>query len=64
MSEGKTSLLRPGCGAILFNKQIADFVPHADLLASAAAAMLYRRGTGVLRSALELPSGDQGASLP
>ncbi|QWG11405.1 hypothetical protein KMZ29_16870 [Bradyrhizobium sediminis] len=45
-----------GCGAIPFNKQIADFVPRADLLASAAEAMLYRRGSGVLRSALELPS--------
>jgi hypothetical protein len=62
--KGKPPCFAPGCGAILFNKQIADFVPHADLLASAAAAMLYRRGTGVLRSALELPSGDQGASLP
>jgi hypothetical protein len=62
--KGKPPCFAPGCGAIPFNKQIADFVPHADLLASAAAAMLYRRATGVLRSALELPSGDQGASLP
>ena len=26
----------PGCGAIPFNKRIDGFVPHADLLASAA----------------------------
>jgi hypothetical protein len=56
--KGKPPCFVPGCGAIPFNKQIADFVPHADLLASSANAMLFRRGTGVLRSALELPSID------
>jgi len=45
----------PGCGATAFNKRIADFTPRADLLAAAAQAMLYQRGTGLLRSALELP---------
>lgn len=45
----------PGCGAVPFNKRVEDFVPHADLLASAADAMLYRRGVGRLLSALDLP---------
>ena len=45
----------PGCGAVLFNKCVDGFVPHADLLASATYAMLYRRGVGRLRSALDLP---------
>jgi hypothetical protein len=62
--KGKPACFVAGCGTIPFNKHIVDFVPHANLLASAADAMLYRRGTGMLRSALELPSGDQGASLP
>lgn len=46
----------PGCGTVPFNKRFEAFVPHADLLASAAYATLYRRGTGQLRSALELPA--------
>jgi len=45
----------PGCGAIPFNKRIAGFVPRADLLASAGDTMLYSRGRGRLRSALDLP---------
>lgn len=54
--KGKRDCLVPGCGAIPFNKKIEGFVPRVDLLATAADAMLYRRGTGVLRSALELPA--------
>ena len=45
----------PGCGAVPFNKCIYGFVPHSDLLASAEYAMLYRRGLGRLRSAVDLP---------
>jgi hypothetical protein len=45
----------PGCGAVPFNKYVEGFVPHSDLLASAECAMLYRRGMGRLRSAVELP---------
>lgn len=57
--KGKPECGVPGCGAVPFNKRIAGFVPHADLLASAAYAMLYRRGVGRLRSALDLPgTGD------
>jgi hypothetical protein len=56
--KGKPQCGVPGCGAIPFNKRIAAFVPHADLLASATYAMLYRRGSGRLRSALDLPGTD------
>jgi hypothetical protein len=45
----------PGCGAVPFNKHVDGFVPHADLLASATYATLYKRGVGRLRSALDLP---------
>jgi hypothetical protein len=45
----------PGCGAIPFNRRFEGFVPHADLLASAGHAMLYKRGVGRVRSALDLP---------
>jgi hypothetical protein len=54
--KGKPQCLVPGCGAIPFNKHVADFTAAADLLAPAAHAMLYRRGVGRLRSALDLPS--------
>ena len=54
--KGKRDCLVPGCGAIPFNKRIAEFAPHADLLAPAQSAMLYRRGAGRLRSALDLPT--------
>jgi hypothetical protein len=54
--KGKRDCLVPGCGEIPFNKRIADFEPRADLLAPTAHAMLYERGTGRLRSALDLPT--------
>ena len=54
--KGKRDCLVPGCGAIAFNKRIAEFTPRADLLAPAQSAMLYRRGAGRLRSALDLPT--------
>ena len=54
--KGKFDCLVPGCGAIPFNKRVADFKPRADLLAGAGDAMLYRRGEGRLRSALDLPA--------
>jgi hypothetical protein len=57
--KGKPECRVPGRGAVPFNKCVDCFVPHADLLASAAYAMLYRRGVGRLRSALALPgTGD------
>jgi hypothetical protein len=61
--KGKPECHVPGCGAVPFNKCIDGFVPHADLLASASYAMLYRRGAGRLRSALDLPGTDD-ASQP
>jgi hypothetical protein len=53
--KGKRDCLVPGCGAIAFNKVIDGFVPRTDLLTPAQHAMLYRRGAGRLRSALDLP---------
>ena len=41
-------------------KVIDGFVPRADLLMPAQHAMLYRRGSGRLRSALDLPAVDPG----
>ena len=58
--KGKRDCLVPGCGETPFNKRIADFKPRADLLAPAAHAMLYRRDVGRLRSALDLPTIDEG----
>ena len=57
--KGKPDCEVPGCGAVPFNKRVDGFVPHADMLASASYAMLYRRGAGRLRSALDLPGPDE-----
>jgi hypothetical protein len=59
--KDKPACLVPGCGAIAFNKFVTEFAPRADLLASAQYSMLYERGVGRLRSALELPTtvGDE-----
>jgi hypothetical protein len=54
--KGKPECLVPGCGAIPFNKAVAQFRPRADLLEPARHAMLYQRGVGRLRSALDLPT--------
>jgi hypothetical protein len=56
--KGKPQCLVPGCGDVPFNKRVKAFVPHVDLLAPARHAMLYERGKGRLRSALELPTVD------
>jgi hypothetical protein len=53
--KGKRDCMTPGCGAIPFNKKVDGFKPHDDLLAPAAHAMLYQKGAGRLRSALDLP---------
>jgi len=54
--KDKADCLAPGCGAIPSNKRVMGFEPRADLLAPAAGAMLYERGKGRLRSALDLPT--------
>ncbi|WP_119268482.1 hypothetical protein [Taklimakanibacter deserti] len=54
--KGKSDCLVPGCGTIPFNKIVDGFVPRDDLLAGADEAMLYRKGVGRLRSALDLPA--------
>jgi hypothetical protein len=58
--KGKRDCLVPGCGETSFNKRVAGFEPRADLLAPATYAMLYRRDAGKVRSALDLPSVDEG----
>jgi hypothetical protein len=62
--KGKQDCLVPGCGTVPFNKRFEDFVPHADLLAAAGYATLYKRGRGRLRSALELPAAGLDEVLP
>jgi hypothetical protein len=62
--KGKRDCLVPGCGAIPFNKRIEEFKPHADLLAPARYAMLYERGAGRLRSALDLPQPEPDHKRP
>jgi hypothetical protein len=61
--KDKRECLVPGCGAIPFNKVIAEFSPRADLLEPATYAMLYERGVGRLRSALDLPSVEEGCEV-
>lgn len=58
----KRECATPGCGAIPFNRAIADFKPEPDLLEPAGHATLYRRGKGRLRSAIELPAVDESSS--
>ncbi len=53
--KGKDDCLVPGCGETPFNKRVAGFAPHADILVGVERATLYRRGSGRLRSALDLP---------
>lgn len=62
--KGKPDCSVPGCGAIPFNKRIAEFTPRSDLLAPAAQAILYERGKGLVRSALELPLVDEDRRRP
>ncbi|MFZ2109530.1 MAG: hypothetical protein WAV18_29840 [Roseiarcus sp.] len=59
----KRDCLAPGCGAVAFNKRIVGFTPRADLLTGVDDAMLYRRGVGRLRSALDLPTPDADRSF-
>ena len=58
--KGKPGCLVAGCGAVPFNKQVAGFVPDPDLLTPARHGMLYERGIGRLRSALDLPAAADG----
>jgi hypothetical protein len=51
--KGKPNCLVPGCGTPAFNRRYLDFHIYADILEGAA--MLYQRGSGRLRSALDLP---------
>lgn len=59
--KDKLDCLVPGCGAIPFNKRIHDFVAYEDILAGAG--LLYRRGSGRLRSALDCPASNRNGTL-
>jgi hypothetical protein len=59
--KGKPQCFVPGCGTVPFNKRVAEFEPGADLLAAVSYSTLYERGSGRLRSALDLPTVDSGA---
>lgn len=61
--KGKPACLVPGCGETPFNRQVDGFAPHADILAPAAHALLYRREAGRPRSALDLPTAVEGDAL-
>lgn len=52
--KGRRECAVPGCGATSFLRQHDEFAPGDDLLAPARSAMLYRRGEGRLRSALDV----------
>jgi len=52
--KGKRDCLTPGCGTIAFNKVIEGFSPDEDLLGSAV--VLYRRGSGIVSRAIDLPT--------
>jgi hypothetical protein len=54
--KGKRDCAVPGCGAIPFNKKVDGFEPHVDLLEPARHGMLFERGKGRLRLALDLPT--------
>lgn len=56
--KGKPQCFVPGCGAVPFNKRIAEFEPRADLLAPVSYSTLCELGVGRLRSALDLPTAD------
>lgn len=60
--KGKPDCAVAGCGAIPFNKRIEGFTPYADILAGVDRAMLYERGLGRLRSALDLPEPKANAA--
>ena len=62
--KGQRDCLTPGCGDIPFNKQHLDFTPEPNILADVEKAMLYRRGQGVMMSALDLPGPDEHAPAP
>ena len=59
--KDKQDCMVPGCGAIRFNKTVDGFKQHADLLEPARHGMLFERGKGRLRSALDLPTVSQPA---
>lgn len=62
--KGHRDCLVPNCGATPFKKRVAEFTTHSDLLAAAQHAMLYVRGVGRFRSALDLPWPQEATLSP
>lgn len=61
--KGKRDCATPGCGAIRFNKRIAEFKPRDDLLAMVPDTMLYDHAAGRLRFAVDLPETGDGRAV-
>ena len=59
--KDKRDCMAPGCGAIRFNKVVDGFKQRTELLEPARHGMLFERGKGRLRSALDLPTVSQPA---
>ncbi|ASY58993.1 hypothetical protein SS05631_c40900 [Sinorhizobium sp. CCBAU 05631] len=57
--KGKFDALRQAAAQSPSTRSSRDLRRRADLLKPARYAMLYERGKGVLRSALDLPTVDQ-----
>lgn len=53
--KGRPECLVPGCGAVPFIREFADFEVYPDILSGADNGMIYSRAGGILRSALTLP---------
>ena len=62
--KDKRDCMVPGCGAIPFNKVVDGFAQRADLLEPARHGMLFERGKGRLRSALDLPMVTRSPPFP
>ena len=59
--KDKRDCMAPGCGAIRFNKVVDGFKQRTELLEPARHGMLFERGKGRLRSALDLPTVSEPA---
>ncbi|WP_293867618.1 hypothetical protein [uncultured Alsobacter sp.] len=62
--RGKIDCRAPGCGTVPYNRVVMNFVQRPSLLEGVEEAMLYRRGVGRLRSALELPVPEEEPAAP
>jgi len=59
--KGKRDCLTPGCGTVAFNKVIEGFSPDEELLG--AAVILYRRDSGIVSRAIDLPESQDAREI-